>query len=461
MSRKRHIALLIAFGPEVRAFVHSGLLQKLLESYDVSIITSAPHSAAFDSISSVPVLAIPQGHEPATVTRIRDWARQIHEAWMESRGMTRWRHYQSQHAHARQGRARKIGAVLARFPRMTLALLWLGRFFTSRLGTNAVWRAFYLYHKIDAVILSSYSSLRTLPALQTAANLRIKTFVVMNSWKDIYSSPYIQVLPTRLVVWNRQVAGDLRLANPHIPPDRVVVSDSLHLARFLDTAKVMDYERFCQAVGLDSSRPYVCYTAASPTAVKNEEQVVEALLEAIAEGKIPGRPQVLLRVNPMEDGNRFAALAASHEDLVIQRPKWEWDQSADWCCALADDTELWIATVYYAVLNVSIPSTVTLEFAAAGRSVVNICFDMPEALPLASSNRRFWEADFYKTIRHASYARAAFSADEMIRLVSQLLQDPPANTKGAALLAMPGQNPVERVCGIIDEALGDEHLLRL
>ena len=62
---------------------------------------------------------------------------------------------------------------------------------------------------------------------------------------------------------------------------------------------------------------------------------------------------------------------------MIQKPMWEWDPANDWNCPLAEDSEMWVGTVLHAALNVSIPSTVTLEFAGPGKPVVNVCFDLP------------------------------------------------------------------------------------
>ena len=59
-------------------------------------------------------------------------------------------------------------------------------------------------------------------------------------------------------------------------------------------------------LGLTPNRAFICYTAASPNAVRNEELIIAELLKAIKDGKILGNPQLLLRLNPMESGERFS-----------------------------------------------------------------------------------------------------------------------------------------------------------
>ncbi len=198
-------------------------------------------------------------------------------------------------------------------------------------------------------------------------------------------------------------------------------SPSLHLQHFLVGGQIMSRADLCNLVGLDHARPFISYTAASPTAVENEEKIVAALMNAVDTGALPQQLQVLLRLNPMEDGQRFGQLRAKYRNLIIQKPSWVWDSKLDWCCALKQDTDIWCATVNHAAMNVSVPSTATLEFAALGRHVVNVCFDLDPSVAPERSARRFWLADFYADIREAQIATPAFTFDELQAKIAQRL----------------------------------------
>ena len=76
----------------------------------------------------------------------------------------------------------------------------LGKF----LGTNLKWKELLESQGIDLIIASSYSSLKTLPALQTALNIGIKTIVITNSWKDVTVAPHCHLPLTNLLVWNER-----------------------------------------------------------------------------------------------------------------------------------------------------------------------------------------------------------------------------------------------------------------
>jgi hypothetical protein len=272
--------------------------------------------------------------------------------------------------------------------------------------------------------------------LQEAERKGIATVVLTNSWKDVYAHPYVDVPAGWIGVAGEREAAHLRCASPHLRADRIAVVGSLHLEHFLRRKPIPGRAEFCRGAGLDPVRPFLCYTAASPQVAAGEESIVHTLLEAVEHH--PARPQVLLRLNPRENGERFRTLQARFPDCIIQRPVWEWDANKDWNAPLREDLELWIATVHHAAFNVSIPSTVSFEFAAMGRLVVNVCFGGESPARCANT----WDAPFYRQIRKSPFVAGAFSVDEFREMVAARLSEP-----GAWRLA-----PPRPVASPVDEA---------
>jgi hypothetical protein len=421
VMRRKRIAFLVAYGPEVRAFIHSGFVKAVAENHDVSIIARVRKPSAFGSSNGIPVLEMPAPHETHCVARLRNSARQSKIAWLEAQGRSRWRHYLPGKPKEKSLVSRLVGKALGTScgSRTVGALERLaGRY----LGSSVGWKECFENPRVDCLVTSGFSAPMTTPALQTAANLGIKTLILTNSWKDVYVSPHIPVPPTRLVVWNEIAKEDLLSANPNLKAETVGVGAPLQLDSFLNVRMVMNRDEFCRKAGIAPSRPYISYTAAAPAAVEREEFVVEALAEAIGDGRLPRHAQILLRLNPMEEGSRFAGLAAKYPFVVIQKPMWEWDPANDWNCPLAEDSEMWVGTVLHAALNVSIPSTVTLEFAGPEKPVVNVCFDLPQPLSAERSCRRFWDAPFYAEARRSPLVEGAFSMEELVSRVAKALK---------------------------------------
>lgn len=371
----------------------------------------------------VKVLPFQTVQESYFLTRLRNLLRFMHNLWLPKLGGKKWNHYLEKQKLRMAKRLIRQGQFLF-INKWSMYLLFVIENIVAKIiGTCAVWQKLYIENKVDLVISAGYSYDRMLPALQTAVNRGLKTIIIPNSWKEVYTLPHLHFEPTKLLVWSKVNATTFLRYNPWIDRKILGIVGSLHLSPFLSQAGIIPKEDFCARVGLDSKRPYICYTAAAPAAVRNENAIVLGILSAIKENKIPSSPQLLLRLNPMEDGSRFEHLIKEFPDeLIIQKPVWEWQPDLDWCCSLAEDVMLWVSTVYYASCNISIPSTVTLEFLAFHKPVINICYDVIPIVDRDCSNKRFWDSDFYAEIKSEKNVFSAFSQDEMLQTLKGLLQ---------------------------------------
>ena len=77
----------------------------------------------------------------------------------------------------------------------------------------------------------------------------------------------------------------------------------------------------------------------------NEEGIIKEIIRII-HSEIPSHPQLLIRCNPMESGERFN-FCKDDTDVVIQRPNWEWSPECSWNAPLKQDVSSWISTVFH------------------------------------------------------------------------------------------------------------------
>ncbi len=271
------------------------------------------------------------------------------------------------------------------------------RLATRAIGGSPLWAAAFRKHQIDAVLAPSYDSARTLPALATAARLQLPTTVVVNSWKDIPAYPHMPVFPARLAVFDAADVQAVKAANPGLPPERIAVCGSLHLAA-LSRSPAMPRDVFCSRVGLDPARPIVCLTVDR----RGSADELLALRLRKAFESLPRKPQLVARANPM--GRPLERIGP----IPVLQPAWEWSAEMDWCCPLPEDGPLWRSAIEHSAANVSAPSTVTLEFAAFGKPVINACFTQERA--------EAWNSSFYARARQ-HWATSAFSFDELVEAV--------------------------------------------
>lgn len=450
MNDSRSIALLIAYGSEVRAFLHSGLATELRKKWPIVVVARTPESRAFAQVGDLRVVSSPPGFEVPLLVRFRSLANNAQRRFLERKGFHFW---QQNIRDATKGRRFPVQLMHGLFGQSALGVklaIGMERLAAARWGSVVSWQRVFQEIGARCVVSTVYGSAQALPAIQTAANLGLKTIVIMHSWKDAYTHPRIPVPLSRLGLWSDGARRDLLTANPWFPPDRTKVIGSLHLSTFYQSENYIPREEFNQMLGLEPNRPFICYTTAAPGAVKNEQTIIAGLVESVSEGGLPKRPQLLLRVNPMDD-TQVMSQFAGRPGIIVHRPAWEWNRRQDWCCALASDVPVWVSTVMHAALNVSIPSTVTLEFAVFGKPVVNVCYDLPSPLPPSRSNRRFWEAPHYEESRTRGLCAAAYSEGELLAHIGETLQ----RAQDTELPQVHGSEmlPVERAAELVEEAL--------
>lgn len=430
MSRKAHLGILCDFGwQSIRSFIYSGLLETLKNNYNITVFAYRYKS---DSYSEVPegvnIVPYPFAKEKAILRKWRSLAAIIHESWMNNLGTKKWLHSYVRHDRQIKWFWRSFSKLISNDDINNLFYKTESKL-AQALGTNHIWAQVISELGIDAII-AVYFGERTLVPLQTAYNLGKKTIIIPIYSKSIFSKPHFHLIPSRIFLWNERAVEDYNRINPWIDPKCIKVTGSLLLEPFKNTNNILGKRTFCEQVGLDPERPYICYTAASPKAVKNEKIIITEILQRFI--KLYPNLQLLLRLNPEEDGDWFVELENKfNKNLIVHKPQWERYLNDGWRCPLPEDIVLWIATIKYSLANISIPSTVTLEYAAMRKPVINICFDMLHHLPLELSNRRFWNAEFYSEARELRVVTAAFSLDQLIDKVIELIEQDNGNKNGA------------------------------
>lgn len=335
-------------------------------------------------------------------------------------------------------RVRGVSERLRRLPsnRIRAAAARTERFVSRAAGGSSEWTVFLRRHSISAVVAASYSSARTLPALQSARNSRLPTVTLLNSFKDVYKRAYAPSPPSAVAVFGEREDRWFRRHNPGY--DGVLsIGGSLHLSAVWARRGETSRSEFCRGLRLDPARPIVTYCAScASTAESSVEELnwVRRLAREVPTWR--GRPQMLVRGNPMDEAGRWDGLPAT-----VWVPDWESDRAGDWCCPSTGDAVHWAAALEQSALCISGPSTVATEFVAFGKPVVNLCG--PAAW------RRLWEDEAYREIRERGWATPALDMGELRSLADRALArdltPPPA--------VFASSDPVKTAVDLIEEVL--------
>jgi hypothetical protein len=362
----------IAYGPEARAFLQSGLADRLAKDWEVVVATPEPDSIAFTGRRE-PLVRMPDAGESPGMRRFRGL----------SRGFRR--------------RAPALTAMSLQAERMA-----------GRLWGGGGWSRFLRDHAIDAVVAASATGARTLPLLQAAANQGLPSAVLLNSWKDLHGRGELPVPVTALGVVTRRDRSLLRGAAGVAAT--VAVCGSLHQSA-VRWAPAMTRQDFCLALGLDPARPIVLYA----TAANDPEEVGRLHWLSGQLAAMQAQPQLLIRPNPMDDASGAYDAMAERLGAGLLYPRWEWRREREWNCPLPEDLPWWRAALEHSAMAVGLASTVAFDCAAWGKPSISLAWGRGVSL---------WSAA-YEAVRNVQGALAASAPQQAAALIRRVLTEPP------------------------------------
>jgi hypothetical protein len=301
------------------------------------------------------------------------------------------------------------------------------------------------------VVFSTGPSLRSDAAVvRLARSAGIPTAAAILSWDNPSTKSRMLVPFDRYFVWSEAMAGDLVHYYPEVDRGRVSVTGTPQFD-FHVRPGGLSREQLCQALDLDPARPIIAYTSSTARLLPGEEWIVERLVDALVAGRIPGAPQLLVRLHPYDDGGRFDAVR--RRGVCVARP-WEFCAAEpSWSHPNPRDMEILIATLRHAAVNVNFFSTMTLDFALCDTPVVNVAIETPASRAAGVDVGLFYHYEHYRPVLEERAVRLARTIEEMVEQVSAYLRDPSLDRDGRRRL-------VQRVCGPTDgraaERIADE-----
>jgi len=246
----------------------------------------------------------------------------------------------------------------------------------------------------------------------------IPTLGNMFSWDHPYYEHPSR--PDRVTCWSPKVRSEL-IRRSGFEPDRIEVIGAPAMDAYLDPENTWAREELCSRMGLDSGRPILVF--ASLGQMKkfwDETGSFRALLEQVEAGRVPGRPQVVLRLHPLSKSTYFDDIVNGY-DVVCSRylgysPGMRWWPSQD-------EVVLAGNLLRHADVVLSPGSTMAVEPAI---------FDTPTVVPVFNQympeeyNRffdKYWMRMHFRFLSERRLLPFPRSSEEMVDAVCRALDD--------------------------------------
>ena len=268
------------------------------------------------------------------------------------------------------------------------------------------------------------------PLLRTAVRQGVRTIVVDPSWDNFTN----KLIPVRradaLVVWNeimKQQAVELH----GYRPDEVRVSGPPHWDRYFLPGPVVSRDAFFSRIGADPSRRLITVTTTPAPLYSHFDRVIRALLRAGDEGRWSVPAQVLVRLHPRDELERYAEFRGV-PNLVIEKPFRATVKSGDGLGVdiTAENQQHLADTLRHSDVIVTVASTIAIEASIFDTPVVDVSFDGETPTEFAKSARRYYRFTHYANITRQGAAPIAETPEALVEHVGRYLADPALDREG-------------------------------
>jgi hypothetical protein len=226
--------------------------------------------------------------------------------------------------------------------------------------------------------------------------------------------------PDRITCWSPFTKSYL-LSRSGFLPEQVEITGAPAYDAYVDPANTWSREELCQKLGFDSRRPIIVFASLGQFAkYMDETDTFGALLEEIDAGRIPGDPQVVLRLHPVSR-EQYWHRFSDRRDIVWSRyvescPGMRWWPSPD---EVAEAANL----LRHADVCISPGSTMAIEPAIFDTPTIVPIFNryMPEEFERFFDT--FWMSRHFAFLAEHKLVPFVRSAGEMTEAIRQGLAD--------------------------------------
>jgi hypothetical protein len=298
------------------------------------------------------------------------------------------------------------------------------------------------------------------PLLRTAVRRRVPSIAVDASWDNFTN----KVLPvrrvSRLLVWNqlmKQQAVELH----GYQPGEVQVTGPPHWDLYFRAGRESTREMFFRRIGADPARKLVTLTTTAFELYPHYDRVLRVMTEAIARGRWPYPCQILVRVHPRDDLDRYRDFAGMPH-VIVEKPFRSTVRAGDGLAVdiTAESQQHLADTLRHSDVVVQVASTIAVEAAVFDTPVVNVSFDGDEPAEWTRSARRYLRFTHFANVARHGAVKLAEMPEQLVDGIAEYLADPTIDAAGRRRVVqeqcqfLDGRS-AERVASSIVEMLGD------
>lgn len=259
--------------------------------------------------------------------------------------------------------------------------------------------------------------------LQEARRARIRSVGMIRSWDNLSSKGVLRIRPDYLVVHNEIIRREAVFQN-NFPEDKISVVGIPHYDNYISSPPKESRDDFFRRFGLDIQKKLIVYAPIGNRYIRDNKTDLLALetLSAID-------ANILVRLPPTDRVN-FEGFKSRKAYIAFDQPGTDAGASGRKLNEVSrDDDESLRATLTYADVVVTGPSTISIDACVFDIPIVIIGFDN-EPRVYWDSLLRYYDYDYYRSVVESRGVTIVKNPQELLSVVREYLHNPSRDRAG-------------------------------
>jgi hypothetical protein len=219
------------------------------------------------------------------------------------------------------------------------------------------------------------------PAMCAARGMSIPTATFIYSWDNLPKGR-MAVHADHYFVWSDFMKDELMTYYPEVSTERIHVVGTPQFEHYFNPSLVQSRAAFLRGLGLEPSRPVVCFSGDDVTTSPYDQEYLADLAEALRRIPLARRPQILFRRCPVDTSARYDWVLKKYTEIAVSSPLWETSGGRDWTQVVptVEDVALLVNVVRHCELVVNVASTMSMDFAILNKPGIYLAYDSTQAM---------------------------------------------------------------------------------
>lgn len=391
--KKPKLAILLEFGfHEIKKYIHSGFANELSKEFDLVWFALDKGSKEFHDYfisTGFPLVYFEEKDFNKQPNTIEKYNQIVRRNWIANKSLGGFHN----HSKVRTKSFKTVfyGNSLSKFIFEKLTIQNVRKKYISKVMYEKIKE-----RNIDILFLTGYNSCFSKSFAATGIKMNKEVHYLTNSWKDLFNNNFIPFTSfSTIFVWSEQMIKDFKYHMPYLKKSNFVISGNPTFDVLLNVKPNQEREFYTKKYGLPIDAKWLLYTMMPVGLVLDEIDTIIYTANEILKKHPKEIYSILVRKNPTHSVEDFNELSLP-QNMSIADHYCSYDKEKDMIIQSVEGENEWIDLLQHSELNLSAPSTVTLEFLALNKGVINIEYNSKNEVD--PRVLQFFEAGFYKPL---------------------------------------------------------------